>query len=147
MIPTRLVACAICFIALAADPEAVQKTNFAGTWIIAPPSKSAGREVIVKQDDKTLTVTARRTTVHHLDGVERRQAISTRIGEVVMLSKAAWENRTVVITIATSYPNKMKTLEREIWSIDPQGRLLIELTITAEGETPQVERTLHTRKS
>jgi hypothetical protein len=107
--------------------QAGQKPSFSGTWIIQPPNKAAGVEQIVKQDDKTLSITSiGRTRTYQLNGVEHREATATRVGEIVMVSKAAWEGRTITITTATSYPNDMKTTEIEIWSIDNQGQLVID---------------------
>jgi len=128
--------------------QAVQKPSFSGIWIIQPPNKAAGVEQIVKQDDKTLSITsAGRTRTYQLNGVEHREATSTRIGEVVMVSKAAWDGRTIVITTATSYPNDMKTAEKEIWSIDNQGQLVIDFVETAPGQTPRVMKITHKKKS
>ena len=144
---------AIAFALLAITPtvatDALQKPNFAGTWIIAAPSKGAGQEVIVKQDDKTLTLSAGggRTMTHQLDGSERRQTIPMRGGDILRVSKAIWEGSTIVITTLTDYPNKMKTAEMEIWSIDSQGRLVIDFTESAEGQPGRVVKVIHTRKS
>ena len=54
--------------------------------------------------------------------------MSTRVGEVVLVSRAASKASTIVITTATSYPNDMKTDEREIWSIDNQGQFVIDFS-------------------
>ena len=45
-------------VAQAAAVSAIQKPSFSGIWIIQPPNKAAGVEQIVKQDDKTLTITS-----------------------------------------------------------------------------------------
>ena len=128
--------------------QAVQKPSFSGTWIIQPPNKAAGVEQIVKQDDKTLSITsAGRTRTYQLNGVEHREATPTRVGEIVMVSKAAWDGRTIVITTATSYPNDMKTTEKEIWSIDNQGQLVIDFVETAPGEAPRKVKVTHKKKS
>ena len=128
--------------------QTAQKPSFSGTWIIQPPNKAAGVEQVVKQDDKTLSVTSSgRTRTHQLNGVESRDARSTRIGEVVMVSKAAWEGRSIVITTTTSYPNDMKTLEKEIWSINNKGELVIEITETAPGEAPRTMTITHKKKA
>ena len=105
-------------------------------------------EQIVKQDDKTLSITsAGRTRTYQLNGVERREATSTRVGEIVVVSKAAWDGRTIVITTATSYPNDMKTTDKEIWSIDNQGQLVIDFVETAPGEAPRTVKVTHKKKS
>jgi hypothetical protein len=128
--------------------QGVQKPSFSGTWIIQPPNKAAGVEQIVKQDDKTLSITsAGRTRTYQLNGVERREATATRVGEVVMVSKAAWEGRTIVITTAISYPNDMKTTEKEVWSIDNQGQLVIDSVETAPGEAQRTIKVTHKKKS
>lgn len=135
-------------LAQAAAAFALQKPSFSGTWIIQPPNKAAGMEQVVKQDDKTLSiVTGGRTMTHQLDGVEHREARSMRGGEVVMISKAAWEGRTIVITIATSYPNDMKTVSKEIWSIDDRGQLVIDFTETAQGSALRTMKVTHKKKS
>jgi hypothetical protein len=150
VIRLRLLAVAIVVVQSASvmAVQATQRPAFSGTWIIQPPNKAAGQEQIVKQDDKTLTVTnAGRTTSYQLNGVERREARSTRVGEVVMISKAAWEGRTIVITTATLYPNDMKTTEKEIWSIDKQGQLVIDFVETTKGEPPRTMTITHKKKS
>ena len=128
--------------------QSLQKPSFSGTWIIQPPNKAAGVEQIVKQNDKTLSITSvGRTRTYQLNGVEHREATSTRVGEIVMVSKAAWEGRTITITTATSYPNDMKTTEIEIWSIDNQGQLVIDFTETAPGQQPRRLKITHKKKS
>jgi len=128
--------------------QAGQKPSFSGTWIIQPPNKAAGVEQIVKQNDKTLSITSvGRTRTYQLNGVEHREATSTRVGEIVMVSKAAWEGRTITITTATSYPNDMKTTEKEIWSIDNQGQLVIDFVETAPGQAPRTMKITHKKKS
>ena len=144
----RLAGMAIALIVLPPVVQAAQKPALSGTWIVAPPAKGAGREIVVTQDDKTLTIAvAGRKMVHPLDGVERRQTMASRVGEIVMVTKAAVAGRTIVVTIATDYPNKLKTLEKEVWSIDDRGRLVRDTVTTAEGNAPIVEKTLHTRKN
>jgi len=128
--------------------QTVQKPSFSGTWIIQPPNKAAGVEQIVKQDDKTLSITSQgQTRTYELNGVEHREARPSRVGEIVMVSKAAWEGRTIVITTATSYPNDMKTFDREVWSIDNQGQLVIDFVENAPGEVPRSVKVTHKKKS
>jgi hypothetical protein len=123
------------------------RPNFSGTWIFVTPAKSAGQEQVIKHDDKTLSmVMGSRSVVHQLDGVERREARPMRGGDVVMLTRAAWDGRTVVVTITTSYPNNMKTQAKEVWSLDAEGRLVINFTESAEGQAPRVVQAMLTRK-
>ena len=128
--------------------QAGKKPSFSGTWIIQPPNKAAGTEQVLKQDDKTLSITSDgRTRTYELNGVERREAASTRVGEVVMVAKAAWEGQAIIITTTTSYPNDMKTVEKEIWSIDNQGQLVLDFTETAPGSPPRIVKVTHKKKS
>lgn len=146
-IPVRLFIVAM-VVAQTVAIAAIQKASFSGTWVIQPPNKAAGMEQVVKQDDKTLTITSGgRTRTHQLDGMEHREARSMRGGEIVMISKAGWEGRTIVITTTTSYPNDMKTVEKEIWSINDQGQLVIDYTETAPGAASRALKVTHTKKS
>ena len=138
----------ILMMSLGATVVASQKPSFSGTWIVQPPNKGAGREQVVKQDEKTLSVTnAGRTVTYQLGGPEVRQTMAMRGGEIVILNKAAWEGNTIVLTITTSYPNNMRTIEKEIWSIDAQGQLVVELSETAEGQPPRSMKIIHKKKS
>jgi hypothetical protein len=134
---------AICGTALSAR----QRPNLSGTWIIQPPNKAAGMEVVVKQDDKTLSFSvAGRSMTHQIDGKEHQETQSMRGGEIVILSKAAWEENALVIVTLTSYPNRMKTFEKEVWTMDARNQLVIERTVTAEGEAAIVTKVFHRRK-
>ena len=133
---------------IGAGAPAVQKPAFSGTWIIQPPNKAAGTERVIKQDDKTITITTSgRAATYQLDGVEHRQTLAMRGGEIVVLTKAQWDGSTVIVTVATAYPNNMKTLEKEIWSIDAAGQFVVDFTETAEGQPPHVMKIVHTKKN
>lgn len=128
--------------------QTAKRPSFSGTWIIQPPSKGAGEELVVKQDEKTLSVTAKaRTRTYQLNGMESRQTTSTRIGDVAMASRAGWEGANIVITTTTSYPNDMKTTEKEVWSINGQGELVIDFVETAPGEPPRSMKITHRKKN
>jgi len=133
---------------IGAGVPAQQKPAFAGTWIIQPPNKAAGTERVIKQGAGTISITTSgRTTTYQLDGVERREARAARGGDVVFLTKAAWVGNTVVVTVSTAYPNNMKTLEKEIWSIDSAGQWIVDFTETAEGQPPRTMKIVHKKKS
>lgn len=132
--------------ALSVGASAQQKPNFSGRWIAVSPAKAAGQEHIVKHDDKSLSTEhasegGGHRLVYQLDGVERRIAISASASDITMLATAAWDGNRVVITTNTSYPNGMKTRSKETWSIDAQGRLVIDFTESArnvQGPTMQI---------
>lgn len=146
---TRMRLLLVCLVMICAASMAAQrKPDFSGTWIIQPPNKAAGMEVVIKQDDKTLAITSGgRTMTHQLDGVEHKESRAMRGGDVVQIAKAEWAGNTLVITTSISYPNKMKTSSREIWSIDDQGQFVMDFTETAEGQAPRVMKVTHKKKS
>jgi len=129
-----------------------QKPNFSGRWVITSPAGSAGQEQIVTQDDKTLTVQHASEGGGHklsyqLDGVERRMAIPGRAGaDITMLANAAWDAGRIVVTTNISFPTGMKTQSKDVWSLDTQGRLVIDSTETGPtGPGPSIKM-IHIRK-
>jgi hypothetical protein len=123
------------------------KPNFTGHWVVVSPQAKAGQEQIVTQDDKTLTTEhavkgSTRKIVYQLDGIERQQAIPSSSVDVTMRSRASWEADHIVIAIDISYSNGMKTQTKETWSIDAQGRLVIDGTETGpQGSAGPVDNT------
>jgi len=149
MTPTRFAAIAAACVLVTAvgAPESVaraqQHPNFSGRWVIVQPEKGAGQEQIIKHDDKTLSKTpvgdrGGLAATYQIDGVEHRSTLPMRGQDIVNVTKAAWEGTTLVLTILESYPNGMKLNVREVWSLDEQGRLVIEATESAERQKPQV---------
>jgi hypothetical protein len=134
-------------VVLTAAAGAQQKPDFSGRWVITSPPEGAGREQVVTQDEKSLTVeqaasSGSRKTIYQLDGVERQQAVPMRGQDIVILSKAAWDGDRIVISSTTSYPNGMKTQSKETWSFDAQGRLVIDYTeIGPTGPAPAMKVT------
>ena len=140
----KLAAVAVC----ALMPVAVlaagqpQRPNFSGRWAIVEPAKGAGMEQVIKHDDKTLSKTPMSErggppATYQLDGIERRSVIPMSGQEIVVLTKAAWEANTVVVVTTESYPTGQKLTVKEVWSMDAQGRLVIDVTETAERQPPQ----------
>jgi hypothetical protein len=86
--------------------------------------------------------------IFQLDGVERRSALPSHGSEIVILSTAKWEGDRIVITSRASYPNGMKTQSKEIWSLDAQGRLVIDYTESGPGGSPgPTMKVIHVKKS
>jgi hypothetical protein len=148
MVTTRRLVLLVLLVVCQAGMSAGQRPSFSGTWIIQPPNKAAGQEQVIKQDDQTLSITSSgRTLIHKLDGVEHRETHAMRGGEIELINKAAWAGSTIVIETTTNYPNKMKTVAKEIWSIDAKGQLVIDFTETMEGQPPRVLKVIHIKKS
>jgi hypothetical protein len=144
----RWLAAALFVAAASAHP---QKPAFSGRWVVVSPAEGAGQEQIVTQDEKTITIEhpsegGGHKLVYQLDGIERRMALPGRASEVVIMAKAAWDGDRIVIASRTTYPNGMKTEAREVWSIDPQGRLVIDFTESGPTGPGPTAKVIHARK-
>lgn len=154
MVTSARVALAVAaVIALSAATLAQQKDkpNFSGRWVVVSPEKGAGQEQIVKHDQKSLSTQhtsegGGHRMIYQLDGIERRNAIPSHGSEITMLSKAVWDADRIVITTNTSYPNGMKTQSKEIWSLDPKGRLVIDFTETGPTGPGPVMKVIYVKK-
>ena len=132
-----------------ASLAAQKRPDFSGIWVLSPPSKSAGKEYVVKHDEKSLSTTmGRRPVTYQLDGIEQLSQVPMS-GDVIRVStRAGWEKDRIVITVRTAYPTGMKTVARETWSLDAQGRLIIDIVETMEGlpNKPDVQQIISVRK-
>ena len=157
MTPMRFaaIAAACVLVPFAGAPEASarakQRPNFSGRWVIVQPEKGAGQEQIITHDDKMLSKTpvgdrGGLPATYQIDGTEHRTVLPMRGEQIVSITKAAWEGNTLVVTIQENYPNGMKLSIREVWSLDAQGRLVIEATESAERQKPQVMRIVLQKK-
>ena len=128
-----------------------QRPNFSGRWVIVLPEKGAGREQIVKHDDKTLSKTpvgdrGGPPVTYQIDGVEHRSVMAMGGQEIVIVTKAEWEGNTLVITTTESYPTGQKLTIKDVWSLDGQGRLVIDNTESAERQKPQTMQIVMQKK-
>ena len=157
MTPMRLasIAAACVLVAAIGAPGALarvqQRPNFSGRWVVVQPEKGAGQEQIIKHDEKSLSKTpvgdrGGMPATYQIDGVEHRSVVPMQGQQIVNLTKAAWEGNTLVVTILESYPNGMKLNVREVWSLDEQGRLVIDATESAERQKPQVMKIVLQKK-
>ena len=129
-----------------------QRPNFSGRWVIVQPEKGAGQEQVIKHDETTLskTPTSGRggpPANYQLDGVERRSVLPMRGEQIVITSKAIWEGNKLVISSTESYPTGQKLSIREVWSLDEQGRLVIEMSEAAERQPARVMKIVMQKKS
>ena len=128
-----------------------QRPNFSGRWVIVLPEKGAGQEQVIKHDEKTLSKTPMSNrgglpANYQLDGVERRNVLPMNGEQIVITSKASWEGNKVVISSTESYPTGQKLNIREVWSLDEQGRLVIEMSETAERQPARVVKIVMQKK-
>ena len=147
---------AVCaLVAVAGAPATLarvpQRPNFSGRWVIVQPERGAGQEQVIKHDDKSLSKTpvserGGPPVTYQLDGMEHRSVMPMGGDQIVSVSKAVWEGNSLVLTILESYPNGMKLNVKEVWSLDAQGRLVIEATESAERQKPQVMKIVRQKK-
>ena len=133
-------------------PSPKPRPSFSGRWTIISPKSNEGGVNIVTQDDKTLTTeqpsgSGSHKMTYQLDGVERRLAIPGRGADITLLAKASWDGDHIVISTNIAYPNGMKTQSKETWSIDDQGRLVIDFSETGpNGQPGPSEKVIHVKK-
>lgn len=134
-----------------AHAQSQPKPNFSGRWVVVSPPEGAGFEQIVKQDEKTLSTedvpAGGRKMVYQLDGVERQQGLPPVGQGIVILATASWDGNRIVIAKRTSYPNGMKTEGKDIWSLDAQGRLVIDSTETGPTGPGPAMKIIFVKKS
>jgi len=138
-------------IVLTAVAGAQQKPDFSGRWVVVSPPEGAGHEQVVTQDAKTLTAEllsegGGHKMTYQLDGLEHRNAIPSRGAEIVMTSTANWDGDRLVINTRTVYPNGPKTSAKEVWSMDAQGRLIVDYTEAGPTGPGPAMKVIYTRK-
>lgn len=129
---------------------AQKKPDFSGRWVVISPADQAGNEQSVKQDLTTLTTQhdsegGGHDTTYKLDGSENRGVIRSHDEDLVTLSKAMWDGDKLSITSATTYPGGRKVDSKQVWSLNAEGQLVIEVTLTIAGNPP-VKMTLLNQK-
>jgi hypothetical protein len=115
---------------LSMTSAAQSRPDFSGRWVAVSPQAGAGEGLDVKQDANTLTVLRDEVSItFKFDGSETRTALPVHeTDEVVILSNAAWQDNTLVMTMAATYPAGNKVARREVWSLDADGRLSVDFT-------------------
>jgi hypothetical protein len=147
------IAALIVFVAGGASLRAQQKPDFTGRWVIVSPPEGKGQEQVVTLVGTSLTKArpdGTRKTAYQLDGVERRMPLpsgGTRMaGDITITAAAKWDGDRIVITTITNYSGGMRTEGKDVWSIDAQGRLVIDYTETGPGAPPKPTKVIFTRK-
>jgi hypothetical protein len=146
---TTAIGLVLAFVIQAAAPQ--QKPDFSGRWVGVSPAENAGNEQVITQDASTLRTGhpsegGSHSSTYNLDGTESKNIIVSHGEDIVTLSRAVWNGNQLVVTEATTYPDGRKSQSREVWSLDAQGQLVIELTMTPPGQTTETKMTLVYRK-
>jgi len=148
-----VVLCATSGASLGAQQPAPPKPDFNGRWVVVSPREGAGQEQVITVDEKSLTKArpdGSRKMVYQLDGVERRMPLpggGTRMAsDITIMAAAKWDGNRIVITTITNYSAGMRTEGKDVWSIDAQGRLVIDSTETGNGAPSAPMKIIFTRK-
>lgn len=136
---------------LVAAASGQQRPNFSGRWVIVSPPDAAGEEQIVKQDATTLTTEhasegSGHRAVYKLDGTESRNVLTVHDSDIVTSSKASWDGSRLTITSATSYADGRRVDQSQVWSLDADGRLIIEVTESTPGHARTTVKLVHTKR-
>jgi hypothetical protein len=117
------VAAAFAAVGLAAQA----KPNLSGVWVNLDPQKPL-KELSVKQDGSTLTWDGEGTskTTINLDGSETKMVAPD--GKDLPV-KAGWEGNTLVVNVYAA-DNASQSIRRLTWTLDSDGRLVIETALT-----------------
>jgi hypothetical protein len=124
---------AFCAVGLAAQG----RPDFSGTWIAVGPQQPI-RELTIKHDESTLSLEGQPDVTKRtfkLDGSETE--MSAPDGKP-LLAKAAWEGKTLVVTI--HFPEIKQDIRRLTWTIDADGQLVMETAfLGGKPEAPTKE--------
>ena len=131
--------------------RAQEKPNFTGQWVLVSPAEAAGQEQTVTHDAATLTTGHASTgdghrAVYKLDGTESRNVVVSHGSDIVTLSKASWTGNQLTMTSDTTYPDGRKRQAKQVWSLDGEGRLVIDFTESWLGEAPKTMRLVYRRR-
>jgi len=118
------------------------RPNFSGTWVVVGPEQGI-RELTIKHDDSALSLegqpdVAKRT--FKLDGSDTE--MSAPDGKP-LLARAAWEGRTLVVTI--HFPELKQDIRRLTWAIDADGQLVMETAFLGGKPQPPVKQVFKRR--
>ena len=130
---TRLVGrVAIVSLLLVGPGLAQEKPNFSGTWTpvegVNPPV-----DLVVTQTPTLLTAKAGDAPEHaaeyRLDGQEIRQ------GEGNVRTRTQWDGSRLLVTHAFLANDTVINTQKQVWSLDATGRLVIETIRERDGQT------------
>ena len=127
-------------LALSMSGSGQQRPDFSGTWVAISPSHQAGVEEKVTHTPTELRVEHPSEGGHHalvykLDGTETRLVQTSHGEQVVTLATATWESGKLLVEQTTTSPDGHKLEMKTLWSLDAEGQLVREVTVTADGES------------
>lgn len=151
MIPATRRFAALVLVLCAVPLAAQKKPDFSGRWVVLSPSKEKGTEQVVTLDDKSLTTEGQNGShkiVYPLDGVEHRIPLPASVSKMVnsMMSSAKWDGDRIVILTNINYSAGNREQAKDVWSIDKQGRLVIDTVETGPDGSQRSSRRILTKK-
>jgi hypothetical protein len=128
-----LVAAAFGAVGLAAQG----RPNFSGTWIGVGPQQGI-RELTIKHDASTLSLEGQPDVTKRTFKLDGSETEMTAPDGKTLLARAAWEGKTLVVTI--HFPEIKQDIRRQTWAIDADGQLVIETAfLGGKPEAPTKE--------
>ena len=134
-----IAASALVLVLLAAlGVAAHEPADFSGRWISVRPGDTPGLSKVVTHEGTTLTVImgaevgVENKQVFVLDGKEHKSVLQSN-GEIVTLYTATWKGDVLTIVSKSTYPNGKVLDQTLVWSIDPQGQLIVDVTEILAG--------------
>jgi len=131
---SRIAVTGLVFVALVLTGHAQAKPNFAGSWEQVAPADNAGSRMLITHDATTLMEQHAAEGDDHvlkfiLDGAEHAdEPLAVGSGhEMIGRYKAAWTGTTLTIDQVTDYQSGFHREARQVWSLDAQGQLRIDL--------------------
>ena len=122
---------------LAAILSAQTRPNFSGAWTLESSTPSGKIVVsssqVVKHDGNTLSVGQSEGGHHSSTYILDGKSHETMIGPVKSVSKAWWEGDKLVIDRADTFPTGVSRSTKQVWSLEPSGKLVIVLTDNRDG--------------
>ena len=142
---------AVTMSALSAVSAAQQRPDFSGTWVMAVPAGTAGYELRVAQDATTLktghsSVSGQHDAEYRLDGEEAKNTLVSHGQEIVTTYRASWTGPRLTIEGRTVYPDGRNLEQQQTWSLDGEGRLVIEIQESMSGGAPIKQTVVHRKK-
>lgn len=139
-------------LALGAAVGAQDRPNFTGVWVQVSPTEGAGTAQHIKHEGDRLSTAhdsngGGHASTYRLDGVESRNVVTSHGTDIVSKTVAAWEGQQLVMTSATEYPDGRRTNDKQVWSLDSTGQLVIVMTRTMTGLEPMSIKLVFAKKS
>ena len=126
--------------------------NFAGRWITVSPGDTPGLSKVVAHEGTTLTMThgaetgAEHKQVFIVDGKEHKSVMSSHGSDIVTLYTATWKGDVLTIASKSTYANGKVLDQTVVWSMNPQGQLIVDVTEIFEGAVKAKVRQVHKKQ-